>query len=142
MEADTLFTCKNLNLHQSNITMIPKIIKTENEYRKAIKRLEEIFDVEVGTIEADEAELLGLLIEKYEDEHYPIPNPDPIEAIEFIMEQMNIKPKDLVGIIGDKASVSKILNKKRKLTIEMVRNLHKRFNIPFDALINDYSLQA
>lgn len=122
--------------------MTPKIIKTENEYHKALDRLIEIFDAKEGTIEGDEAEILGLLIEKYEDEHYQIPYPDPIEAIEFIMEQMNMKPKDLVGIIGDKASVSKILNKKRKLTIEMVRSLHNKLSIPFDALLKDYAIQA
>lgn len=119
-----------------------KILKTEEEYFKALERIEDIFDAEPGTPEGDELELLSLLIEKYEDEHYPIPDPDPIEAIEFVMDQTDLKPKDLVGILGDKASVSKVLNRKRKLTIEMIRNLHDRFKIPFDTLVNDYSLST
>ena len=122
--------------------MTLRIIKTKEEYFKALDRIEEIFDAEKGTEDGEEAELLSLLIEKYEDENYPIPDPDPILAIEFIMEQTNMKPKDLIGIIGDKASVSKILNKKRKLTIEMVRNLNESLNIPFDALLKDYAIQA
>ena len=120
--------------------MTLKIIKTEEEYDKALERLEVIFDTETGTPEGDEMELLSLLITNYEDEHYPIPDPDPIEAIEFIMEQTNLKPKDLVGIIGDKASVSKILNRKRKLTLDMIRNLHEKLKIPLDALLKDYDI--
>ncbi len=120
--------------------MIFKIIKTEEQYDEAIDRLEIIFDAEPGTEEGDELEMLSLLIKNYEDEHYPIPDPDPIEAIEFVMEQTNMKPKDLVGILGDKASVSKILNRKRKLTIEMIRKLHETLKIPFDALLKDYTL--
>lgn len=120
--------------------MTLKIIKTEEEYDKALERLEVIFDAEPGTQEGDELELLSLLIKNYEDEHYPIPDPDPIEAIEFIMEQTDMKPKDLVGIIGDKASVSKILNRKRKLTLEMIRNLNEALKIPFEALLKDYTL--
>ena len=120
--------------------MTLKIIKTEEEYDKAIERLEVTFDAEPGTPEGDEMELLSLLITNYEDEHYPIPDPDPIEAIEFVMEQTNMKPKDLVGILGDKASVSKILNRRRKLTIEMIRKLNEALQIPFDALLKDYTL--
>jgi len=120
--------------------MTLKIIKSEADYNKALERIEEIFDAELGTPEGDELELLSLLVEKYEDELYPIPDPDPIEAIEFMMEQTNMKPKDLVGIIGDKASVSKVLNRKRKLTLDMIRNLHDKLKIPFEALLKDYSL--
>lgn len=122
--------------------MALKIIKTEEDYDKAIERLELIFDAEPGTQEGDEMELLSLLITKYEDEHYPIPKPDPIVAIEFIMEQTNMKPKDLVGIIGDKASVSKILNRKRKLSLEMIRKLNEILKIPFETLLKDYSLSV
>src|SRR5450759_1787371 len=77
-----------------------KVIKTEEEYNKALKRLEAIFDSPVDTPEGDEADILGLLIEKYEDEHYPIEAPDPIEAIKFRMEQMNMDNKDLAKVIG------------------------------------------
>jgi HTH-type transcriptional regulator/antitoxin HigA len=114
------------------------VLKSENAYQEALKRLDEIFDVEPGSAEDKEADLLVLLIEKYEEENYPIPDPDPVEAIKFIMEQKSLKQKDLIGIIGDKATVSKVL--KRKLTIEMIRKLNINLKIPFEALIKDYDL--
>lgn len=115
-----------------------KLIKTERDYQKALKRLEVIFDAQKGTEEGDELELLGFLIEKYEEEHYPIEAPDPIEAIKFRMEQMGYKQKDLANIIGYKGRVSEILNRERKLTLEMIRNLHTKLNIPLEALIQPY----
>lgn len=115
-----------------------KLIKTEKDYQKAIKRLEIIFDAQKGTEEGDELELLGFIIEKYEEEHYPIEAPDPIEAIKFRMEQMGYKQKDLAKIIGYKGRVSEILNRERKLTLEMIRNLHTKLNIPLQALIQAY----
>ncbi len=116
------------------------LLQSENEYEKALERLEGIFDAKPGSKEDKEAELLVLLIEKYEEEKYPIPDPDPVEAIKFIMEQKSLKQKDLIGIIGDKATVSKVLKRKRKLTIEMIRKLNRTLKIPFEALINDYEL--
>jgi HTH-type transcriptional regulator/antitoxin HigA len=115
-----------------------KLIKTEKDYQKALKRLEIIFDAPKGTKEGDELELLGFIIEKYEEEHYPIEAPDPIEAIKFRMEQMGYKQKDLAKIIGYKGRVSEILNRERKLTLEMIRNLHKKLNIPLESLIQAY----
>jgi len=115
-----------------------KPIKTEKDYQKALKRLEVIFDARPGTEEGDELDILGFLIEKYEEEHYHIDAPDPIEAIKFRMEQMGYKQKDLAEIIGYKGRVSEILNRKRKLTLEMVRNLHEKLNIPLDSLIQAY----
>ncbi|HBS88655.1 MAG: DNA-binding protein [Bacteroidetes bacterium GWF2_38_335] len=115
-----------------------KIIKTEAQYKQALKRLEIIFDAPANTPEGDEAELLGLLIEKYEDEHYPIEAPDPIEAIKFRMEQMNLDNNDLASIIGYKSRVSEIFSRKRKLSLKMIRNLHKKLNIPYDSLIAEY----
>lgn len=117
-----------------------KILKTEEEYLKALKRLEEIFQAEPGTPEGEEMELLSLVVRNYEEEKFPIADVDPIEAIEFMMEQKGLIAKDLVGIIGDKTNVSKVLNRKRKLTIEMIRKLNKQLKIPFDILLNDYSL--
>ena len=76
--------------------------------------------------------------EKYEDEHYPIGPPDPIEAIKFRMEQMDMKNSDLAEIIGYKSRVSEIFSKKRKLTLEMIRRLHTKLNIPYETLISDY----
>jgi HTH-type transcriptional regulator/antitoxin HigA len=115
-----------------------KLIKNQKEYQIALDRLDKIFDAQKGTAEADELELLSILIEKYEDELYPINLPDPIEAIKFRMEQMSYSQKDLAEIIGLKSRASEILNKKRKLTLEMIRNLHEALNIPTEVLIQDY----
>lgn len=87
--------------------------------------------------EGDEAEILSILIEKYEDEHYPFDAPDPIEAIKFRMEKMGMDKEDLADIIGYKSRVSKIFSGKRKLTLKMIRNLHKKLNIPYESLIAD-----
>ena len=115
-----------------------KVIKTEDDYNKALERLEEIFDAPVNSLEGDEAELLTILIEKYEEEHYPMEAPDPIEAIRFRMEQMNMKKKDLAEVIGYKSRVSEILNRKRKLSLNMIRELHKKLKIPYDSLMSEY----
>ena len=115
-----------------------KVLKTEEEYTKALKRLEGVFDSPVDTPAGDEADILGLLIEKYEDEHYPIEAPDPIEAIKFRMEQMNMDNKDLAKIIGYKSRVSEIFNRKRKLNLRMIRNLHDKMKIPYESLLADY----
>ena len=116
------------------------LLQSEKDYEKALKRLDEVFDARPGSKDDLEADLLVLLIEKYEEEKYPIPDPDPVEAIKFIMEQKSLKQKDLIGIIGDKATVSKVLKRKRKLTIDMIRKLNRTLKIPFEALINDYEL--
>jgi len=113
-----------------------KPIKTKKDYEQAMKRLEKIFDARPGTDQGDELEILSLLIEKYEDEHYPIEAPDPIEAIKFRMEQMGYKQKDLEKAIGSKSRVSEILSRKRKLTLEMVCALHEKLNIPLEALVH------
>jgi HTH-type transcriptional regulator/antitoxin HigA len=115
-----------------------KLIKTEKDYEKALKRLEVIFDALPGTKEGDEAEILSILIEKYEDVHYPMEAPDPIEAIKFRMEQMGYKQKDLADIIGYKGRVSEILNRKRKLSLDMIRKLHHKLNIPLESLVQVY----
>lgn len=118
--------------------MKPGIIKTEEDYEKALERLEEIFDASANSPEGDEAELLVLLIENYENIHYPIDAPDPIEAIKFRMEQMGMKKKDLAEIIGYKSRVTEILSRKRKLTLKMIRNLHEKLKIPYESLMTDY----
>jgi len=117
-------------------------IKTELDYDKALERLEIIFDAKKGTREGDELEILSILIEKFEKENYPIEMPDPIEAIKFRMEQEGLKQKDLVTIVGSKSRVSEILNKKRKLTIEMIRNLHNQLHIPIESLFLDYKINS
>ncbi|MCX6234804.1 MAG: transcriptional regulator [Bacteroidetes bacterium] len=117
-----------------------KPIKTEADYRKALKRLNEIFDAAIGTPESDEADILGLLIDEFEKKHYPIETPDPIEAIKIRMEELQLKQVDLVNEIGGKSRVSEVLNRKRKLTVEMIRKLTNKLNLSADLLINDYQL--
>jgi HTH-type transcriptional regulator/antitoxin HigA len=117
-----------------------KLIKTEVDYRLALKRLEVIFDAAIGTPESDEADILGLMIDEYEKKHYPIESPDPIEAIKIRMEEMQLKQIDLVDAIGGKSRVSEVLNRKRKLTVEMIRNLATRLNLSPGLLIHDYQL--
>ncbi len=117
-----------------------KPIKTEKDYEKALERLELIFDATPNSKDGDEAEILSLLIENFENKHYPIDSPDPIEAIKIRMEEMNLKQKDLVGIIGGKSRVSEILNKKKRLTVDMIRELERILNISASVLVNNYKL--
>ena len=115
-----------------------KPIKTENDYNQALQRLEIIFDAKNGSPEGDELEVLGILIDKYENEKFPISLPDPIEAIKFRMEQMGYNQNDLANIVGLKSRASEILNRKRKLSLEMIRQLHERLHIPTDVLFQTY----
>ncbi|MFN4199335.1 MAG: type II toxin-antitoxin system HigA family antitoxin [Flavobacterium sp.] len=115
-----------------------KPIKTQEDYQMALQRLEEIFDTKQGTAQGDEMEILTMLIEKYEEEFFPIDLPDPIEAIKFRMEQMNYSQNDLAAMIGHKSKASEILNKKRKLSLSMIRKLSKSLQIPSEVLIQAY----
>lgn len=115
-------------------------IKTEKDYNKALKRLEQIFDAPTNSTEGDKAEILSLLIDNYVNKYYPIDAPDPIEAIKIRMEEMNIKQKELVGVIGGKSRVSEISNKKKRLTSEMIRKLEKSLHISASILVNNYQL--
>ena len=115
-----------------------KLIKTEKDYQKALKRLETIFEAKKGSKDGDELELLSLLIDNYEKEKHPIELPDPIEAIKFRMEQLGYKQKDLAEVMGLKSRVSEILNKKRKLTLEMIRTLNEVLGIPTEILVKEY----
>lgn len=117
-----------------------KPIKTEIDYRDALKRLEKIFNAKLGTPESDELEILGLMVDDYENKHYPIDAPDPIEAIKIRMEEMHLKQVDLIPEIGGKSRVSEILNRKRRLTVEMIRKLATRLNLSSNILIKDYQL--
>lgn len=115
-----------------------KPIHTEQEYKKALKRLEKIFDAQPGTREGDELEILGILIEKYEDSTEKIDFPDPIEAIKFRMEQLDYTQSDLIRVVGLKSRVSEILNRKRKLTLDMIRKLNRALHIPTEVLVREY----
>lgn len=117
-----------------------KPIKTESDYQAALSRLEAIFDAPVGTQESDLADILGLLIDEFEKEHYPIDAPDPIEAIKIRMEEMQLKQVDLVTEVGGKSRVSEVLNRKRRLTVDMIRKLATRLNLSAELLIKDYQL--
>ncbi len=117
------------------------IIKNKKQYLKALDRLEEIFDSKKGDSTFDEAELLVMLIENYETETEPVfPEPDPIEILNYEMDQKNFKNKDLAGIIGSKSKASEILNKKRRLTLSMIRKINKALGISAETLIQEYEL--
>ena len=115
-----------------------KPIRTKKDYEQALARLEVIFDSKKGTDTGDELEILGMLIEKYENEKFPIGFPDPVEAIKFRMEQLGYNQTDLANVVGLKSRASEILNRKRKLSLEMIRQLHERLNIPTEVLIQAY----
>ena len=117
-------------------------IHTENDYNVALKRVESLMDATSGSKDFDELDILSTLVESYETKHYSIDAPDPIEAIKFRMEQEGLMQKDLVTILGNKSRVSEVLNKKRKLTLDMIRNLHENLNIPFENLLGEYRIQA
>jgi HTH-type transcriptional regulator/antitoxin HigA len=119
-----------------------KPIRTEQDYNDALARIEEIWDAEPGTPESDELDVLSILVEAYEEEHHPIDPPDPIEAIKFRMEQMGLTRKDLEPFIGHRGRVAEVLNRKRGLSIEMIRNLSEGLGIPADVLIESYPLQS
>jgi HTH-type transcriptional regulator/antitoxin HigA len=112
-----------------------KIIKNEQEYQAALSELDKLMDSSPGTPEADKLEVLTLLIDKYEDEHYPIEMPDPVSAIKFRMEQDGLRQKDLIPYIGSQPKVSAILNGKRELSKDMIRKLHKGLDIPYEVLM-------
>jgi len=117
-----------------------KLIKSDADYQITLRRLEIIFDAVSGTPESDEADVLALLVDEYEKKHFPIEAPDPIEAIKIRMEEMHLRQVDLANEIGGRNRVSEVLNRKRKLTVEMIRNLTSRLNLSPGLLINDYQL--
>lgn len=117
-----------------------KLIKNEADYEKALQRLNMIFDAAADSKEGDEAEVLALLIDNYENQYFPIEAPDPIEAIKIRMEEMNLKQKDLIGVIGGKSRVSEVLNKKKRLTVDMIRELEKVLQISASILVKNYVL--
>ena len=117
-----------------------KPIKNKKDYQKALKRLKVIFDAPKNSKDGDEAEILSLIIENYENVNYPIEAPDPIVAIKIRMEELNLKQKDLVGIIGGKSRVSEILNRKKRLTVNMIRKLEIHLQLSASILIGNYKL--
>ena len=116
-------------------------IKTEADYEAALVEIEALFEAEPGTSESDRLEVLTTLVEAYEDAHYSIPSPDPIEAIRYYMESRGLVRRDLEPYIGSRARVSEILNRKRPLSLTMIRRLNKELGIPADVLIKPYEYQ-
>lgn len=112
-------------------------IRTEADYEKALERIDVLMDLEpeIGTAEGDELEVLAMLVEKYEEQHWQIATPDPIEAIKYRMEEMGLKQKDLVPIIGSKSKVSEVLNRKIGLSLSMISNLSAQLHIPLEVLV-------
>jgi HTH-type transcriptional regulator/antitoxin HigA len=115
------------------MTIFP--IRTEEDYDKALMRIDTLMNSDMGTTEGDELDILVTLVEAYEAKYYPMPVCDPIEAIKFRMEQMGLEAKDLTPIIGSRSKVSEVLNHKRQLSITMIRNLHARLHVPYESLI-------
>ena len=115
-----------------------KPLKTESDYKEALKEIERIFDAAPGTREGDRLDVLTTLVEAYEEKHFHITLPDPIEAILYYVESRGLTRRDLERYIGSRARVWEVLNKKRPLTMEMIRNLHKGLGIPAEVLIQPY----
>jgi len=117
--------------------MINRLIKNEQDHNKALSRIEQLMDAKPSTADMDELELMTALVEMYEERHFPISWPDPIEAIRFRMEQLGLGQKDLVAFIGSKSKVSEVLNGKRPLTLAMMRGLQKGLGIPAEVLLKE-----
>ena len=115
-----------------------KPIKNEADYQAALEEVDQLFNALPDTPEGDRLEVLSTLVEAYEDKHYNLPMPDPIEAILYHLESRGLSRRDLETYIGSRARVSEVLNRKRPLTMEMIRNLHKGLGIPAEVLIQTY----
>ena len=117
-----------------------KPIKTEADYETALAEIEQLFEARPGTPAADRLEILTTLVEGYENHHYPIPLPDPVEAILYYLESRGLTRRDLEFYLGSRARVSEILNRKRPLSLEMIRRLHQGLGIPAEVLIQPYEI--
>ena len=120
------------------------VLETKKEYEAAMARIDHLVDLNPPqrTAAGKELRLLLYLVEKYEDEHFPIGMPDPVEAIKTRMEDLGLEPKDLIDAIGDKGTVSKVLNRKIPLSLRMIRNLSALLSLPAEVLIQDVKLEA
>jgi HTH-type transcriptional regulator/antitoxin HigA len=117
-----------------------KPIKNQQDYELAMVTIEKLWDAQSGSTEADKLDILATLVESYEKQQFKIEAPDPVAAIKFRMEQQGLSVADLVPLLGQRSRVSEVLNKKRKLSISMIRNLHHQLKIPLESLISDYHL--
>jgi HTH-type transcriptional regulator/antitoxin HigA len=119
-----------------------KPIRTEADYEAALVEVERLWGAKAGTAKGDRLDVLATLIDVYENQHYPMDPPDPIEAIKFRMEQQNLTRKDLEGIVGTRTRIAEILNRRRGLSINMIRRLHEKLGISTDILIRPTRLKA
>jgi HTH-type transcriptional regulator/antitoxin HigA len=113
-------------------------IRTKRDYAAALKEIERLFDAKPGTADGDRLEVLTALISVYEEKHHAVPLPNPIDAIQYYMESRGLTRRDLEKYLGSRARVSEVLNRKRAITMEMIRNLHKGLGIPAEVLIQPY----
>jgi HTH-type transcriptional regulator / antitoxin HigA len=114
-----------------------KPIKTETDYKAALTRIDDLWDAESNTKKGDELSILAILVENYESEKFKVLPPDPIEAIKFRMEQSGMKKSDLARFLGGRNRSTEILNRKRGLSIRMMRVLHKKMHIPAESLLSE-----
>ncbi len=119
-----------------------KPIRTEADYEAALKEIEQLWGVSYGVPEGDKLDVLVTLVEAYEEEHYPIPPPDPIEAIRHYMENQGLSEHDLKPYFGSHVCVSEVLNRQRSLSLDIIRQLHSELGIPADILVQPYALQT
>ena len=115
-------------------------VRTEADYEAALAEIDRLMDAAPGTPEGDRLDILTTLVEAYEERHHPIEAPDPIAALEYFMEQRGVTRADLVPLLGSRSRVSEILNRKRRLTIDMAWRLHRDLSIPAEAVIKPYKL--
>ncbi len=120
--------------------MTLRTLKTEADYKEALAEIDSIFDAEINTPEGDRLDILALLVHAYEEQYYPIPAPDPVAALEYYMDSRGLSRRDLEPYLGSRARVAEVLNRKRGLSIEMIRRLHQGLGISADILIQPYSL--
>src|ERR1700683_769813 len=120
---------------QGQFNMEIKPVRTTVDYQRALHEIERLWGAKVGTLDGDMLDVLATLVEAYEQKHFPIDPPDPIEAIRFRLEQQGLDPHALVGVIGGRSRVHEGMNRKRALSLEMIRRLHERFGIPAEVLI-------
>ena len=116
-----------------------KVLKNEKDHKKALEQVEALWDAPKGSAQAEELELWAALIEAYEEKHHPLPAPDPIEAVKFRMEQMGLKPSDLAKFLGGRGRVSEVLNRKRPLSVNMMRSLYQNLHVPAESLLAEPS---
>ena len=127
---------------QKRFSMYIKPIRNAQDLHHALARIDQLIDAEKGTQDYDDLEVLTTLVEAYENTHYPIPLPDPVEAIKFRMEQQGLKNVDIAPLMGGKNRASEVLRRKRPLSLRMIRNLHDTLRIPYESLIGKNTVSA